>query len=197
MTFGRETALCGHMRSHKRDHLSSDSEEDARTPKRRKKKSKLRTVTSLETTWGNHARRNGTPRVAPTEVKVSGSDISMIVIDDDEDDANPVIAVTGSHGTPGPAPDAAAALSMAPTSTVAVPTPTPAPRAVVASVNTEGAHVATSTVDVTIPPAGAPRSAILTLPASIAPVHQQPQGTMAMAGNPVTGHFSAASTSTG
>jgi len=45
--------------------------------------------------------------------------------------------------------------------------------------------------------AGAPRSAILALLASMAPVHQPPQGTMAMASNPMTGHFSAANTSTG
>ncbi|CAD6254066.1 unnamed protein product [Miscanthus lutarioriparius] len=236
MTFGRETALSGHMRSHKRDHLSSDSEEDARTPNRRRKKrkSKLRTVTPLEATWGNRAHHNGTPRDAPAEVNGLGSgsnvivpniaatmpdskeviennhsndDISVIVIDNDDDDANPVIAFAGSNGAPGQAPDAAVALAMAPAPAVAMPTPTPAPHAAAASLNTEGAPVVTSTVAVTIPPAvdgpywripaGAPRSAILVLPALMAPVHQPPQGTMAMAGNPVTGHFSAANTFTG
>ena len=333
MTFGRETALCGHMRSHKRDHVSSDSEEDSHTPnkRRKKRKSKQRTVMPLEATWGNRASRSGTPRDAPAEVKVSrtesivtvpniaaamhesnkvienddnSDDISVILIDnDDDDDGNPVIAVVGSHGTPSPDSDAAAALAMAPAPAMAMPTPTPAPHAAAASLNTEGAPAATSAVAVTIPPAlasavathqalgghvtsyhrimekkgkakldlqsglhmckvcnhmcqtghelsfhmicvhphlaiataaasasssankekdfvtegnnigtavdgpyntvgrqipaSAPTSTILTLPASVAPVHQPPQGMMVMAGNPMTGHFSAANNSTG
>jgi hypothetical protein len=161
-------------------HLSSDSEEDAPTLKRRRKKwmSMMRIVEPLDATWGNHARRNGCPRDAPTEVKVSGSesdvticniavtlhnnnevtendrtgdDILVIIIDDDDDDANPVIAIAGSPGAPGPAPDAVAALAMAPAPAVAVATPMLAPHATTTSVNTEGAPAAASTTAVTIP----------------------------------------------
>jgi hypothetical protein len=72
MTFGRETTLCGHMRSHMRDHLSSgsESEEDTPpTPKRRRKKRKSKQLTPLVTTWGNTERRNGSPRHATTTTR--------------------------------------------------------------------------------------------------------------------------------
>jgi hypothetical protein len=54
------------MRSQKGDHLSSKSDKDAPTPKRRmtKWKSELMTMKPLEATWGNSARRNGSPRDA-------------------------------------------------------------------------------------------------------------------------------------
>ena len=54
----------GHMRLHKHDHLSSKAEEDAPTPKRRRKKrkSKPRTMKPPEATWGNATCRNGSSR---------------------------------------------------------------------------------------------------------------------------------------
>jgi hypothetical protein len=54
------------MRLHKHDHLSSKSKEDASTPKRRRKKrkSKLRTMKPPEVTWANAMSRNGSPRDA-------------------------------------------------------------------------------------------------------------------------------------
>jgi len=51
-----------HMRSHKCDHLSSKSEEDAPIPKRRRKKQKLKLSTTMKllgVTWGSVARYNG------------------------------------------------------------------------------------------------------------------------------------------
>ncbi|CAD6254064.1 unnamed protein product [Miscanthus lutarioriparius] len=156
MTFGQEMVLCGHMRSHKHDHLTSDSEEDAPTPKRRRKKqmSKMRTVKSLDETWGNHAAATAVTLHDNNEVTENdrnGDDIPMIVIDDDDDDANPVIAVAGSRGASGPAPDATAALAMAPAPAVAVATSMLAAHASATFVNTEGAPAAASTTAVTIP----------------------------------------------
>ena len=174
MAFGQEMVLCGHMRSHKHDHLSSDSEEDAPTSKRRKKQnSKMRTVKPLDATWGNHALHNRFPRVAPTKVKKSGSEsnvtIRNIVVtmhdnnkvreNDSSGDDIPVI-VMGSRGAPGLAPNAVAALSMAPAPAVAVATPMPTPHPTAAFVNTEATPAATSMAGMTIPRAPASVAAV-------------------------------------
>jgi hypothetical protein len=83
-----------------------------------------------------------------TENDRSGDDDFVIIIDDDYDDTNPLIAGMRSRGAPGSVLDAATALPM-----VAVATPTPpTPHAFAESLNTGGAPPTTSKVALTIPP---------------------------------------------
>ena len=72
----------------------------------------------------------------------------MIIIHDDDDDTNPLIAIAGSRGAPGPAPNAAATL---PAKAVATPAP-PAPHGSAESMNIGGAPPAASTAALTILP---------------------------------------------
>jgi hypothetical protein len=83
-----------------------------------------------------------------TENNCSGDDDFVIIINDDYDDTNPLIASVRSRGAPGSVLDAATTL---PTVAVATPTP-PAPHAFAESLNTGGAPPTTSKVALTIPP---------------------------------------------
>jgi hypothetical protein len=78
----------------------------------------------------------------------SGDENLVIIIDDDNDDTNPLIATAGSRGAPGLAPSAAVILLAA---AMATPAP-PAPHAFVKSLNIGGAPPTASTVALTIPP---------------------------------------------
>jgi hypothetical protein len=86
----------------------------------------------------------------------SGDGNFVIIINDDDDNANPLIAIMGPHGAPGLAPDAAVALPAVPVATHAPPEP----QAPVESMTIGGAPLAESTAALTIPP----------LPASVAAV---------------------------
>lgn len=83
-----------------------------------------------------------------TENDRRGDEKFVIIIDGDDDDTNPLVAIAGSRGCLGLAPSAAAALLAA---AVATPAP-PAPHASIESLNIGGAPPTASIVALTIPP---------------------------------------------